>query len=148
MAISIIGSTPVKVTEDGTERDLFYNYSTGGSGGGSGTTVVANPEGEATDELETLQVDDTVYSVAGAGGGVLVVTATEGDDGDFTLDKTWKQIYDAVIAVITFPNQNGKTIALPSMIYIDNGDYVVDAFMYGKYVATSENGYPTGRLPD
>lgn len=32
-------------------------------GGGGGTTVVANPEGEATDELEKLQVGNDIYEI-------------------------------------------------------------------------------------
>lgn len=41
------------------------------SGGGGGTTVIANPSGEATDELEKLQVGNTIYSIpsGGSGGG-------------------------------------------------------------------------------
>lgn len=37
----------------------------------TGTTVVANPEGEATEELEKLQVGNTIYSIpsGGSGGG-------------------------------------------------------------------------------
>ena len=38
---------------------------------GGGTTVVANPSGEATDELEKVQIGSTIYSLpeGGAGGG-------------------------------------------------------------------------------
>ena len=41
------------------------------SGGGGGTTVIANPSGAATDELEKLQVGSTIYSIpsGGSGGG-------------------------------------------------------------------------------
>lgn len=37
-------------------------------GGGGGTKVVANPEGEATDDLEKLQVGSGIYAVGGGGG--------------------------------------------------------------------------------
>lgn len=37
-------------------------------GGGGGTKVVANPEGEATDDLEKLQVGSDIYAVVGGGG--------------------------------------------------------------------------------
>lgn len=33
------------------------------SGGGGGTTVVANPSGEATDELEKIQIGSSIYSI-------------------------------------------------------------------------------------
>ena len=39
-----------------------------GSGGG-GTTVIANPTGTPTDELETIQIGNDIYEVVGGGGG-------------------------------------------------------------------------------
>ena len=39
------------------------------SGGGGGTTVIANPSGSATDELEKIQIGNTIYSVSSGGGG-------------------------------------------------------------------------------
>ena len=41
------------------------------SGGGGGTTVVANPSGAATDELNKLQVGSTIYSIPEDGGSVI-----------------------------------------------------------------------------
>ena len=40
-----------------------------GGGGGGGTTVIANPAGAATDTLNKLQVDQTIYSIPSGGGG-------------------------------------------------------------------------------
>ena len=40
-------------------------------GGGGGTTVVANPEGEATEELEKLQVGSKIYGIPEGGAAVL-----------------------------------------------------------------------------
>lgn len=37
--------------------------------GGGGTTVVPNPVGEPTDELETVRIGDTIFSIPGSGGG-------------------------------------------------------------------------------
>lgn len=46
------------------------SYSGWGSpGGGGGTTVVANPEGTATDTLNKLQVGESIYSIPSGGGG-------------------------------------------------------------------------------
>lgn len=45
------------------------NWQEVGSGGGGGTTVVANPEGTATDELEKLQVGNDIYSIPQGGSG-------------------------------------------------------------------------------
>lgn len=38
-------------------------------GGGGGTTVEANPEGEATDDLETIRIGNIIYDIPGSGGG-------------------------------------------------------------------------------
>ena len=61
----------------GTSAGDLSSISIGGtkydipSGGGGGTTVVANPSGTATAELEKLQVGSTIYSIpeGGSGGG-------------------------------------------------------------------------------
>lgn len=47
----------------GNDVTVEANWQEVGSGGGGGTTVVANPEGEATDELEKLQVGNDIYSI-------------------------------------------------------------------------------------
>lgn len=39
-------------------------------GGGGGTTVVANPTGTPTDDLDTIQIGNTIYDIPGSGGGV------------------------------------------------------------------------------
>lgn len=38
-------------------------------GGGGGTTVVPNPVGEPTDDLDTVQIGNTIYNIPGSGGG-------------------------------------------------------------------------------
>lgn len=40
-----------------------------GAGGGGGSSVVPNPQGSPTDTLETIEIDGTVYDIAGSGGG-------------------------------------------------------------------------------
>ena len=47
----------------GNDVTVESNWQEVGSGGGGGTTVVANPEGEATEELENLQVGNDIYSI-------------------------------------------------------------------------------------
>ena len=59
----------------GTSAGDLTSISVGGtkynipSGGGGGTTVIANPSGAATDELEKIQIGNTIYSVSSGGGG-------------------------------------------------------------------------------
>lgn len=47
------------------EEQYLQRIAQNGSGGG-GTTVVANPEGEATDELEKIQIGSNIYSIVDA----------------------------------------------------------------------------------
>lgn len=61
------------------ENDVLYNriMNVVHEEYGSGSTAVANPTGEPTDSLETIQIGDDVYSIAGGGGGVLTCELTE-----------------------------------------------------------------------
>ena len=45
-------------------------------GGGGGTVVVANPSGEATDDLIKLKVGSTIYAIPAEGGGSLTEAIT------------------------------------------------------------------------
>lgn len=48
---------------------LFVDYGGSGSGGGEGgTTVIPNPVGEPTEELNTIQIGDDIFEIAGGGG--------------------------------------------------------------------------------
>lgn len=53
----------------GNDVTVEANWEEIGSGGSGGTTVVANPEGEATDELEKLQVGSDIFSIPSGGSG-------------------------------------------------------------------------------
>lgn len=66
----------------GNDVTVEANWEEVGSGGGGGTTVVANPEGEATDELEKLQVGNDIYSIPQGGSGA--DTEIIADDFDAT----------------------------------------------------------------
>ena len=65
-------------------------------GGGGGTTVIANPQGEPTDDLETIQIGSTIYDIVGGGAKteeekVLVgstVTATGSGSASTSVDKS------------------------------------------------------------
>lgn len=82
-ANNVISATDTTYNDyDGSEHGLVAPPSTTGSGrylkedgtwdtpsGGGGTTVVANPSGTATAELEKLQVGNDIYSIPSGGGG-------------------------------------------------------------------------------
>lgn len=55
---------------------IFYKnlpYGIGGSGG-SGTNVIANPQGTPTDNLNSIQISNVIYQVMGSGGGSTILT--------------------------------------------------------------------------
>ena len=68
----------------------------GGGGGGGGTTVIANPTGTPTDQLDTVQIGNTIYEIAGGGGStseIIPITAGDGTSSrTFTFSKTPKFI--------------------------------------------------------
>lgn len=71
-------------------------------------------------------------------GGVLVV-----HDIDGTLDKTWQEIFDAMLsggAVI----QTGETGACNVLrVFVSKGEYIVSSLALGDRSASSASGYPS-----
>ena len=57
----------------------------GGGAGGSGSSVIPNPQGEATDTLTKLGIEGTIYDFAGSGGG---------SSGDFIHELLWDYVND------------------------------------------------------
>lgn len=55
-------------TYTGQDKRLQYLFQNGGGGGGS--SVIPNPQGDATDELEKLQIENTIYGLPTAIGAV------------------------------------------------------------------------------
>ena len=81
-------------------------------------------------------------SGGGSGGGVLVVTDTDG-----TLDKTWQEIVDAEYSVLKYQNGVGSYEYEPlSLTYTGPGvdETVIYAVSYGpaQFGTTSASGYP------
>ena len=93
------------------------------SGGGGGTTVVPNPVGEPTDELETIRIGDTIFSIPGSGGGAggsaltddVIYEDTTGATGvqNITLSKRISD-YDAIYFEFYFPSESTYLSANPS----------------------------------
>ena len=79
------------------ENDVLYNRIMNVVHGeyGSGSTAVANPEGEATDSLEKIQIGDDIYSVGGGSASGMLLTITQSGD-DYVLDKTYTEIKTAI----------------------------------------------------
>lgn len=77
------------------ENDVLYNriMNVVHEEYGEGSTAVANPEGEPTDDLTSIQIGDEIYGISG-GGGMFVTMSQVGDD--YVLDKTYAQIKTAI----------------------------------------------------
>ena len=78
-------------------------------------------------------------SGGGSGGGVLVVTDTDG-----TLDKTWQEIHDADFAVVISAYPGGRFFDFVADIghTEDNTDFYISV-QNEHYSASSASGYPT-----
>lgn len=80
--------------------------------GGGGTTVVANPSGTATEELEKLQVGNTIYSIpegGGSGGGEFSTTSlftSSTDVQNITLSDSIEN-YDAISIIAGYTDAGG-----------------------------------------
>ena len=86
---------------------------------------------------------DLEWAEGGSGGGVLVVTDTDG-----TLDKTWQEIADADLAVVIVASES-KTSHLP-VYNISETNHALSCMIMGRsgvvdraYQASSASGYPT-----
>lgn len=101
----------------GTSAGDLSSISIGGTkydiptGGGGGTTVIANPSGEATDELEKLQVGNTIYSIpeGGSGGGEFSKTSlftSSTDVQNITLSDSIEN-YDAISIIAGYTDGGG-----------------------------------------
>ena len=83
-----------------------------------------------------------------ASGGVLVVNA-EDHDGSIVLDKTWKQISEAVFAVLIVEEQGVGTRYKPLSQVSDDGEGQYGVFFHDyttgysdEFYTDNENGYP------
>lgn len=102
---------------------------------GEGSTSVANPEGEATGDLEKIQIGDDIYNIAGGGGGgekVLILHVIPDGEVGYHLDKTVKEIKDAVSAgcLVAYQPDVGQNVAIQ---YLANITY---DYEYSKYLIT------------
>lgn len=82
------------------ENDVLYNriMNVVHEEYGEGSTAVANPEGEPTDDLTSIQIGDEIYGISGGGGGgMLIATVYFHEDLDVpALDKTYAEIVTSI----------------------------------------------------
>ena len=82
------------------ENDVLYNRIMNVVHGeyGSGSTAVANPEGEATDDLEKIQIGDDIYSIGGGGSNEPLIIEITGDAPERVASCTFTEFQTAYLA--------------------------------------------------
>lgn len=114
---------------------------------------VGLPEITEADEGKVLTVESGEAAWATAGGvGILVIHTSaipEDPDANMILDKTWKEIYDAVSAgkpayIFDIFSEDDNTFAYCSFVtdVSHTGLYTVTDTSSSMYSATEENEYP------
>ena len=82
------------------ENDVLYNriMNVVHEEYGEGSTAVANPEGEPTDDLTSIQIGDEIYGISGGGGGgIFVVNVVFNEETEnYELDKTYNEIVTSI----------------------------------------------------
>jgi hypothetical protein len=101
-------------------------------------------EWKAGDTVTSAKLNKLEQGVASSGGtDILFVTATYDDvEQTYTLNKTWTEIYNANVAIITFTDTDMKGIALVTEIEHTGEGYAVQDVNGTTYIADSANGYP------
>lgn len=128
------------VTSSDKDKYLHTNDSTGAVEWADAPNEL--PAVTDVDEGKVLTVNNSGVWVAAnpsSGGGVLVVTDTDG-----TLDKTWQEIHDAMLsggAVIQHDETEADAVL---RVYVGKGTYDVSSADGVSYSASSASGYPTG----
>lgn len=112
-----------------------------------GDALPDDPSADGTYALQnTVEDGESTLSWASgsSGGGVLVVTDTDG-----TLDKTWQEIADAGFAILRIESDIGITCSINHSVH--DGYYVTFAMLLPNgsgfdnplgYTASTANGYP------
>ena len=118
-------------------------FITDAQGGGSGSSVIPNPEGEATDTLNTIGIDNVIYEIQGSGGGgsiyngaldwsgmITVATSLDQTGVDFTPEK------DGVIVASGY----SESTFIPICIQITGVSKEI-------YLTVSQNAYTSEYFP-
>lgn len=117
----------------------------GEGGGGSGTTVIANPTGEATDNLEKLQVGESIYGITDDE--IVFIKGEIVNNSWKLVDVTFDDIYELVengdrlaVLVLSYPQQNDCYYILSA---VSEGQiefaYAGNNFALNNRVITSKN---------
>lgn len=102
-----------------------------------------NPNNSIEKSLERI-ADNYSSSGGGTGGGVLRI-----NDVNETLDKTWREIYDAInsgkLCLIATNEYGSDILTVATSIATDNNTMYGVKVANNMYITNTENGYPAMR---
>lgn len=126
------------------------------SGGGEGTTVVANPSGEATDDLAKIQIGNTIYDITDDE--IVFIKGELVNNSWKLVDVTFDDIYELVengdrlaVLILNYPQQNDCYYILSAVsegqiefAYVGNnfalnGRVITSTNMFAVVVSTNQN---------
>lgn len=140
-ATSLSGLSDVDLTTPSDGQVLTYDNANSkwiNANASGGTTVIANPAGTPTDDLETIQIGNDIYSIPSGGGGnsvftgksLVMKTKTYTGDGNSSLSVTFTEKPVAIYNIFGDGlNQVNKVLCLP-FVYGDT-TYVVGSYALG-----------------
>lgn len=116
-------STSLLYKTAGSDNNSIYLNNRNYSGSGGGTTIIANSSGTPTDELNTIQIGNDIYEIAGGGGGIGYSKSTLYTDpitsvGEVTLSDDISN-YDSLLFIV-HGNANGASMPF----YVDT-EYIL-----------------------
>lgn len=124
--------------KDSTYRDVQSGLKAALQGGGGGTTVVANPEGSATADLEKLQVGESIYGIPNTAAKVTYDNTSSGltaDDVQDALDEIVSNfqdgvddVYDACVAKGSTPASHSLSDVIAAIGAIQTGGNMINLY--------------------
>ena len=97
-----------------------------GSGGGGGTTVIANPQGTPTDNLNTIQIGNEIFNIVGGGGDYYAPVIYSTEEREIGVWTDGKPLYQKTCQIVSNTSVGAwTTITLTSPIL--NPEYIVKA---------------------
>ena len=129
-------------------------------GGGGGTTVIANPEGSATDDLSKLQVGTTIYGIPAEAGDISYDNTSSGmaaDDVQGAIDELSADIPGlATTEAAGIVQPDGETITIEDGVISAVGGsgsgetYSTEETLIGSWLGAPlyRKSYPVQSMPD
>ena len=119
--------------------------------------------GDTITSAKLNKLENGLAEASGGGGGGVLIVGVEMDETTMTLDKTWREIHDAPLAIVAINTTEGemtyKANGFIGGVQGDVGIFSVYTFMAGIsastvsfdpliFSTTTENGYPVADIPE